>query len=299
MTASTAQPSSRPKTARTAPEVTSGLLAPMRPGVRGRAWEGPLTIKPWDYACTAVIPVLETPEPLEVCLDLLRAQTSRPYMIVIDTGSIEHRDRIASLQAEDCEVHFLRSHGWRHPSEPVAVAQQLGMELCRTDFAFFTHSDAFLMRRTLLAEWIEKARHYKAVGYQISPREYDGWQTELGHTALMLHMPTMRRFGVNWNIDQFCRDLDRDLAVNVIAPNKPDTESNFNATLFRAGIRPLMLGREHNMQRNTTRDFDHPRSFCCSKLYSPDYHAKIAIEMDEAIREARQRLRDWSTQGDH
>ena len=53
-----------------------------------RPWEGNCAKKPWDYEITAVIPVMDTFEQLEICIRLLKSQTIRPYIVVIDTGSI-------------------------------------------------------------------------------------------------------------------------------------------------------------------------------------------------------------------
>ncbi len=275
------------------------MVAPVRGSVVGSPWCGNLERKPWEYAVTAVIPVLDTPDQLAVCVEVLRAQTERPYILVIDTGSLPaNLATIETMRAEDLEVHQVRSHGWRHPSEPVAVACQLGQDLARTEFVFHTHSDCFLMRAELLAEWMELARRHAVVGYQISPRPYPGWETELGHTALMMHLPTIRKARVSWNMAAFverqivCLPHDSSLELG---PNRPDTESEMNACLAAAKIKPLMLGTEKNRERNTNEHFDHCRSFCVSKLFDGEYHAQMAVQMEVAMREARDRVTAWTT----
>src|SRR5439155_11220887 len=98
-----------------------------------------------DYRITAVIPHLETPEPLRACVELLRLQTERPYILVIDTGSSESvKAGLEAMRAEDLEVHTVSAHGYLHSSEAVGVAQDLAFALCRSEYLFCTHSDCFL-----------------------------------------------------------------------------------------------------------------------------------------------------------
>src|SRR5215213_11308991 len=58
------------------------LLAPIFAG-----WAGSLKAPPHSYRITAAIPHLDTIEPLKVCIEVLRSQSERPYIMVIDTGS--------------------------------------------------------------------------------------------------------------------------------------------------------------------------------------------------------------------
>lgn len=51
-------------------------------------WEGLCQTKPWEYEITAAIPCLNTSETLPICIELLRLQTNRPFILLIDTGSI-------------------------------------------------------------------------------------------------------------------------------------------------------------------------------------------------------------------
>lgn len=291
----TAQGLQRVTAARTAGLPLHGI-APYRGSHVPRPWEGVSAHKPWDYRVTATVPALDTPEPLAVCLDVLRAQTERPYLLVIDTGSQQHAGEIESLRAEDCEVHLLRSHGWRHPSQPVAVACDLALTLCQTEFLFYTHADCFLRSPTLLADWLELAREHTVVGYQISPRPYEGWEAEVGHTALMIHVPTIRRLGINWCMHSYANAKGGELTNECFGRNDPDTESNFNRGLREAGVVPLMLGGEANHERNVNEHFDHVRSWASAQLYSPAHAAKMEREMQHAMREARIRAADWRRQ---
>lgn len=272
----------------------SGLIAPTRPTDRPQPWKGSMDRKPWDYRVTVVIPHLDTVEQLQLCVDVLRCQTEAPYIQVIDTGSLpENLAFVEMMRAPDLEVHTIRGHGWQHPSEVISVACQLGQDMARSPFVFQTHADCFLVNQKLLAEWSELAKIHKVVGYQISPRPYPGWESEYGHTALMVDVVAIRKAGVNWNLRSFAHRFPDIPDCFNISPNRPDTESEFNATLKEAGIIGLMLGGEENYVRNTNADFDHPRSFCSSKLYSLDHHQRIKADMEQAMFEARGRISWW------
>lgn len=249
--------------------------------------------RPSNYGVTVVIPVLETVDQLKVCVEVLQAQTIKPYILIIDTGSVQNLDKIEQLRCKNVEIHYVRSHGWQHPSQPVAVAQDLGTSLCRTEYVFYTHADCFLMRKTVLEDWLNFAKIHKIVGYQISPRTYKGWESEYGHTALMVHLPTILENKINWSMSEYAYARKTTLKPSLFGPNCPDTESNFNEGLKSAGIKGLMLGGEENLKRNINFDFDHPRSFCCSSIYDNKYHKTIALEMEKAMAEARIRVQKW------
>lgn len=269
----------------------TSLVAPC--GVTN-AWEGVIEKKPSEYKVTVVVPHLNTPEILETCIQLLTLQTEKPYILIIDTGSnAETCAIIENLRAENIEIHYLRSHSWRHPSEPVSAAQDLGLVLCRTPYMFCTHADCFLKKQTLLAEWLDLMSKYSVVGYRISPRPYPEWVHEFGHTALMFNILDIKSNNINWDMESYCRERGRSLALSALGPNNPDTESNFNSTLQKSGLKSLFLGDEENYVRNNNEDFDHPRSYVSSKLYSIDYFRKISIDMNKALDDARQRICDW------
>ena len=59
---------------------------------------------PWDYQVCAAIPVIGSLDAVKVCIDTLRRQTERPYILLIETGSAN----FDSLRADDCEVHTIR-----------------------------------------------------------------------------------------------------------------------------------------------------------------------------------------------
>ena len=248
-------------------------------------------VKPQDYTVSVVIPVLETVKPLKTVVDLLQLQTIKPYIMIIDTGSTKNIEAIECLRCENVEVHYIRSHGWQHPSQPVSVAQDLAMAMCRTRFLFNTHADCFLKRRDLLEDWVMLCEKHKIVGYQISPRSYNGWEKEFGHTALMVDHHYCLQHNITWNMSKYAYDRNAVLKPNLYGPNCPDTESQFNASKGDVG---LFIGDgEENMKRNVNEDFDHPRSYCCSSIYNSKYHEQIAKEMDLAIKEAKERIKLW------
>ena len=258
-----------------------------------RPWEGTLDVKPWSYEVTAIIPVLDTLEPLKACLALLQAQTVKPYILVIDTGSVKFRDQITDLATENVEIHSLRSYGWNHPSEPVAVAQDLGFSLARTQYALSLHADCFLRKQTAVAELLTLAKIHKIVGFQISPRSYQGWESELGHTLLMTDLPTLRANNITWNMRKFCERYNKTLSNNCFCTNCPDTESEFNASVADAKIKPLILGTEQNRTRNINDWFDHPRSHTSATLYDNKYLPTVSSDMEKAIKDAYERLEAW------
>jgi len=266
---------------------TNSLVAPV-----GQNWRGTVSKKPQNYRVTAVIPHLNTPDILEVCIDLLRNQSEKPYILAIDTGSTEdYTDNLELLRGEDCEIHYLKSHSWMHPSEPVAVAQDLALLLCKTPFMFCTHADCFLTSRTLLEDWLGMMDEISVLGYQISPRPYKGWENEFGHTALMFNVLDIKTKGINWDMQAYCRS--KGPSTN-FGPNDPDTESNFNRTLQLSGLKYKFIGDgELNYVRNLNEHFDHPRSYASSKIYNKQHFKKIGPDMHFALREARQRIFEW------
>lgn len=269
------------------------LVAPLGTRDCMPPWAGRAARKPWDYPVTAVIPHLNTLEPLRACVELLRLQTERPYLLIIDTGSPDSvRAALEALRADDLEVHFLRGHAYPHSSEPVAVAQDLAFALCRSEYLFCTHADCFLRRRDYL-EWLGSQcdAACPAVGYQMSPRDWltDQWQGMVSHTATLLHMPTMRRLGVTWSMER-ARAM---IPPREVGEGWPDTETGMNLVLREAGVRPRLIGNETNFERHVDENVDHVRSFPGSQLYAPEYYRQAAEWMEAALQEAWERVVSW------
>ena len=275
---------------------TFRLIAPIGTGDAPDRVAGRAAKKPWEYGVCAVVPHLNTIEPLRVCIEVLRCQSSRPYILIIDTGSpptvCAH---LEAMRADDLEIHYLAAHGWRHSSEPVTAALDTAHTLCRSTHLFHTHADCFLRRRDFLEEIAQRCTaDTPVIGYRMSPREWATaeWQWMVGHTATMLHMPTIHRIGASWSMQRMHH------AYGYAWQNLggwPDTETGFNHALRDAGVTPLFIGDDRNGERQVDDNIDHVRSYAGSKTYSGHYHAKAAGWMADALREAAERIARWRT----
>jgi hypothetical protein len=283
-------------------EKTDATFAPVRnaPTIRS-PWEGPFEKKPWHYNVTVGIPVLDTPEELAMVVALLREQTIRPFIVIVDTGSTdENLDKILSLRAEDVEVHSIRMNGVKHPSDFPAIAMELIQNRAQTEWLFCTHADCFLKRRDVIEEFIGIAmrENVPAVGYQISPRPHANWEGMLGHTATLLRIPDMLRMGVGWNQWRVCLlEGIEDHSPDPNRANWPDTEILLNYMLRKNGVTAYIVDRdnpvEKNRERNEDHRIDHCRTLTAGKLYSPDHYAKAVVWVEDAMAKARQRLKEW------
>ena len=277
-------------------------LAPLRnKKINEYPWEGCCQKKPWDYKITAVIPVIDTFDLLEICVELLRLQTIRPYIIVIDTGSTkENLEKITSLHDEDLEVHCLKINGTRHPSDPVCIAMDLAQSLCRTEYMFATHSDVFLRKRNFLEMLLDLCGEGKdqspVVGYEMSPRQHDDWRGMISHTASMYHVKTLDKIGFGWSMRRLASLYGlKDHAPCSERPNWPDTEILGNVLLRQNNIKTKIIGKEENFQRNKDENIDHCRSISLGFLYSPSYYDIAKSWVEESKKEAIQRIKDWKT----
>jgi glycosyltransferase involved in cell wall biosynthesis len=224
-------------------------------------------------------------ETLPTVIRLLRGQTMRPYIVLIDTGSSsEQWQEVQALRAHDIEVHQLWTGGLYHSSAVVASALDLAVSLCRTEVLLFTHTDCFLRRRDAVEQLFRRiSPEHPFVGYGITPRENaDDWKRFVGHVWSGIHVPTIRSTAARWG-------------HNGAAQTQAnwDTEYSFNRTLISAGIRPIPLGYEENWKRNVTPDYEHVRSYPLSALYRPDHHSKAQDWMKRALRAADARLWRW------
>lgn len=248
------------------------------------------------------MPTMDTPESLELCVEILRLQTERPYIIVVDTGSEpENLERTLEMHSDDLEVHCIRQNGMLHPSDPVCVALDMAQSMCRTEYMFSTHSDAFLMRRDFV-EWAlsmcgeESSGLYPVVGYEISPRNHDDWKGMISHTATMYHVPTLDRIGFGWSMRRLASMCGlRNQEPHPERPNWPDTETLGNMILREHGVRTKIIGSESNFSRNTDENIDHARSITLGLLYAPDYHRVASEWFKDAMDKAKSRIELWKT----
>lgn len=275
-------------------------LAPLRnKNVNEAPWKGSCEKKPWEYLVTAVIPVIDTYEALEICVDILRLQTLRPYILVIDTGSGEKElSKIMSMHSEDLEVHCIRVNGTLHPSDTVCMAMDLAQSLCRTEYMFTTHSDVFLRRRDFIEDILkicgDKKGKYPVVGYEMSPRQHDDWQGMISHTATMYHIKTLDKIGFGWSMRRLASIYGLESQEpNPERPNWPDTEILGNFLLRKHKIKTKIIGKEKNFQRNIDENIDHGRSMTLGMLYSPEYYKSAINWFEEAKSEAKERIKEW------
>ena len=261
-------------------------------------WEGTSDKKPWDYKVTAVIPCLNTPETLPICIELLRLQTEKPFIIIIDTGSTERNLKLTEEnRSEDIEVHSIRLNGVRHPSDYPAMAMDMAFSLCRSEFLFATHSDCFLRKRTVLEEFVSLCNEKSpVVGYELSPRAHEDWEGMISHTASMYHMPAMDNIGFGWSLRRLCNRYGIvDYKPDPNKPNWPDTEILGNYILRENKIEPHLVGSEGNHCRTLDENIDHFRSYGAAKMYSPDYYPKVLEWYHEAKRDALKRIEEWAS----
>ncbi len=261
-------------------------------------WEGSCIKKPWEYEITAAIPCLNTSETLPICIELLRLQTNRPYILIIDTGSIdEHLKKTLALRAEDVEVHSIALNGVRHPSDYPAMAMDLALTLCRSPYIFATHADCFLRRRDFLDYAVNLCKVHSAVGYEITPRAHNDWQGMLSHTASMYDIKIMDKIGFGWSLRRLCNGFGIvNYEPDPMRPNWPDTEILGNYILRKHNIKPHLIGSEENQMRTKDENIDHFRSYTAGKMYSPPYFKLVKEWYNAARQEALERISRWKNE---
>ena len=261
-----------------------------------KPWEGYVKIKPWDFKVTAVIPVLDTFEQLNICIKLLKEQSCPPFITVIDTGSnIDEFEKICSLRSDDVEVHSLKFNGLLHPSDFPAIAMDFAFSSCRTPYLFATHADVFLRNINLLQEMIELCQKKSSVvGYEISPRAHEDWHGMVSHTATMYDIKIMDKIGFGWSLRRLCNIFNiKDSKPDPTRPCWPDTELLGNYILRSNKIEPFLIGTEENFKRTIDKNIDHFRSFTSGKLYSRSYYKLCSIWYEEAKNQALERIEEW------
>lgn len=261
-----------------------------------KPWEGSCKIKPWEHKVTVAIPCLGTPEIVKLTIELLQLQSIKPYIMIIDTGSIgQEREEIETLRTDNVEVHLIQLHGVRHPSDYPAMAMDLAFTLCRSEYLFATHADCFLRKVTLLEDLINLCKTKSpVVGYQLSPRSHKDWVGMVSHTATMYHVPSMDKIGFAWSLRRLCNEFDIvDYNPSPDRPNWPDTEILGNYILRKNKIVPHLIGSEENNERTLDENIDHFRSFTSGKLYSKAYFSRVQKAYEDAKKQAINRIKEW------
>lgn len=262
-------------------------------------FQGTCARKPWDYPITAVIPCLDHAEETALCVELLRLQTIRPYIMLVDTGSEQHQFAdLCRLRAEDLEIHTIRSNGTPHPCDIIAAALDLCFSLADTPYIYTTHQDVFLRSRYFLEYLYTNIPGMAVLGYRLSPRNNIQWQKMFGHTATLFDLAKWDEIGATWTL----RRASRQQGCNHKMPPPGelwyiDTEHAANTSIIASGHKIGFCGTEENLQRTVDDNIDHCRSLICTSLYAPEYHARALIWTELAKQEARARIRSWQLYG--
>ncbi len=270
-----------------------------------KPWEGPNKRKPWEYKVTLAIPVLDSAESVEAIVKLYSLQTEKPYVCLVDTGSVpEQLARLNALQCDWCEVHSLKLNGVRHPSDFPAIAMDLAFSACRTEYLLATHADCFPMRKDLVAFMLSVCDYMRPVaGYELTERPHSDWRGMVGHTLTMFHIPTMDHINAYWSLRRLVTTRNHpdgkaaDWTINpATSPNWPDTELLVNYQIRERGITPVIVGKEYNAQRTTDDKIDHCRSWASARLYNyaTDYQVASDSWLADGIRNAYARAQEWS-----
>lgn len=272
-------------------------FAPRREnGYSRNPWEGATPIKPWNHRVTACIPVMDFHEDVRLIIELLRLQTIRPYIVLVDTGSLpEHFLKMEELRADDVEVHRLALNGVLHPCDFPAMAMDVCFTTCRTPFLLTTHQDLFFRKRTVIEEMLPLAEKHHAVGYHISKeRSHKDVSGMIGHQCSMFDIHAMDKLFASWSQRRLCNLFGfEDHRPGTCGQWFPDTELGINYHMRNAGLSPHIIGQEEIGQRFVDDRIDHCRAINTYSLYHPQYVDMAARWISAARHEAAQRISTW------
>jgi hypothetical protein len=276
--------------------------APVRGGHSGEgAWEGAREVKPWDFACEVTIPVLDASDTLPMVIELLRAQSIKPFISLIDCGSTpKEHDWLESLRADDLEIHTLRFNGVKHISDFPAASLDLAFSICRSPVLVAMHSDVFLRQRTSLEQLVEMCDYdHPAVGFQMTKRDFPGWDKAITHTFAAFLMGRMDEIGGSWSLRRAARLAGFWDGHQQRGPmgSFMDTEACLALVLKQAGIEPTLIGPEENFEMTVHPLVRHVRTLTGGRLYSPAHAEKCKGWLAEALAEAAVNLTEWSGEG--
>lgn len=260
-------------------------------------FEGSCLKKPWDYDVTVAIPTFNGADRLPLVVALLRLQTVKPFIVIVDTGSKpDELEKVMALKAQDIEVISCAFNGVQHPSEPVSIAMDMALASLRTRFLFCTHDDCFPMTYLLLQYFRDICQYNPIVGHQITPRPCDDWEGMTGHTALMLDGDYLLDHGITWSMRRTMRLFGVEGGmINTDRQSWPDTEIGLNYLFQQIGVKPCFTGTEKNWSRNRDGLIDHCRSSGGGKIYDKEYWQNCAQQwLKDAMREGWKRVKEWS-----
>jgi hypothetical protein len=265
------------------------------------AWEKSDRIKPWEFRCTVTLACLDTPDDVTTVVRLWQAQTVRPFIQIVDTGSTpENLEKVLALRADDVEVHCLQPNAWLHPCDAPAIACSLAADLCRTKYLIFTHSDVYPCRRDVVEELIGLCETSSpVVGYAISkPRPYEVKDTWVGHQLTCVDVDVLEEAGcLDFNQRRLCRLFGiEDQRPDVSRRWFPDTELLMNFLLDKAGIVPHIIGEERVGGVYVDDRLEHVRALTNSKNFGHlAYHTQAQSWAVDARVRANDRLSTWTT----
>lgn len=278
----------------TAP-VTTGWIPDRLAREPDARYRGSRARKPEDFDCEVSMPHIDSLDTLPTVLALLRAQSVRPFIQIIDTGSTpENAAKLEALRADDLEIHFLRFNSSRHISDLPAIACDLAFSSSRHEKTILMHTDVFLRTQDGLESLLARCDAMSpAVGFQMTPREQPGWEKVVTHSLACFHMPTMDRIGAAWNLRRACRTMHCEHSMRSSIGNLLDTELGLSLILEENGISPTFIGTEQNWEMTVHPLMRHCRTLSGSRIYDP-YHAMKAQQwLAEALSEAQNNLRAW------
>ena len=254
-------------------------------------------VKPWDFDCEVTLPHYESMDTLPTVVALLRAQSIRPFISIVDTGSsVETMVKLESMRASDLEIHYLRFNGVRHISDFPAAACDLAFSICRSPYLVTMHTDVFLRTRMALESLLAETEKSCAVGFQMTPRCREEWKTTVAHTFACFYMPTMDAIGAGWSLRRAC-NLSLNEATHAVKGtwgDMLDTETCLSMVLRDNGIRPHFIGTEDNFQETVHPWVRHVRTLTGSRLYCPSKKAEAERRLEIAMEEAKQNLKSWA-----
>lgn len=272
-------------------------IAPLKDVEINFPWEGDCTLKPWDYKVTVAIPFLGTLDTLKLCLECIKLQSIKSYIIIIDTGSDKSTcKKLETLRKENIEIHYLKLHGVLHPSDFATHAMNLAFNICRTEQIFSTHADCFLRNRYFIENLSNQCnKKNPVIGYQMTPRQHTDWQWMVSHTATIYDMTVMDDIGFDWNQRRLCRSFGiKHHKPDIERPSWPDADYLGNYILRKNNIKPTLIGKEDNFCRNKDENIDHVRGVMSGRQYVSEYYEHIRGDLKTAKKEALERIKRWN-----
>ena len=259
-------------------------------------WESTNDVKPWDFACEVSMPHYESLDTLGVVVALLRAQTIKPFISIIDCGSSrETCDKLEEMRAPDLEIHYHRFNGVRHLADFPATACDFAFSAARSETLVLMHTDVFLRRQdsleSLIVECTDKT---PIVGFQMTPRGHPHWKFAVTHTFAAFRMKIIDGIGGGWSLRRAARYYGVEHSINSALGDYLDTETCMAWLMTENGIAPHFIGEEKNFEATVHPLIRHVRTLTGSRLYCPTKRRDAEKRLGEAMEEAVANLALWN-----